>query len=147
MTLQVDGISAGYGATQVLFDVSLSVGPGQVLAVLGRNGMGKTTTVCAIMGLLPCWIGAIGFAGRPLTGLPPYGVARRGLGLVPKGGKSFPLCPLRRTWSPPPPAAPGRHAGHWSASGRCSPACANGGATWAAPYPAASSRCWRSAAR
>ncbi len=90
MTLQVDGISAGYGATQVLFDVSLSVGPGQVLAVLGRNGMGKTTTVCAIMGLLPCWIGAIGFAGRPLTGLPPYGVARRGLGLVPEGRQIFP---------------------------------------------------------
>lgn len=88
--LHLDAISAGYGATQVLFGVSLSVGRGEVLAVLGRNGMGKTTTVSAIMGLLPCWAGTMAFAGRPTTGLPPYQVAQRGLGLVPEGRQVFP---------------------------------------------------------
>ena len=88
--LRLDAVSAGYGATQVLFDVSLSVGRGEVLAVLGRNGMGKTTTVSAIMGLLPCWGGAVVFGGQPITGLPPYRVAQRGLGLVPEGRQIFP---------------------------------------------------------
>ncbi len=90
MTLRVDAVSGGYGATQVLFDVSLSVGPGEVLAVLGRNGMGKTTTVSTIMGLLPPWGGALVFAGQPIGGLPPYRVAQRGLGLVPEGRQVFP---------------------------------------------------------
>ncbi len=87
--LPLDAVSAGYGATQVLFDVSLSVGRGEVLAVLGRNGMGKTTTVSAIMGLLPCWGGAVAFGGQPITGLLPYQVAQRGLGLVPEGRQIF----------------------------------------------------------
>ena len=88
--LDVDAISTGYGGTQVLFDVSLRVGPGQVVALLGRNGMGKTTTVSAIMGLLPPWGGAISFTGQPLAGLPPYRVAQRGLGLAPEGRQIFP---------------------------------------------------------
>jgi branched-chain amino acid transport system ATP-binding protein len=74
----------------VLFDVSLAVGAGEVLALLGRNGMGKTTTVSAIMGLLPCWGGAVSFDGRPITGLPPYRIAQRGLGLAPEGRQIFP---------------------------------------------------------
>ena len=88
--LRVDASSAGYGGTQVLFDVSLSVGPGEVVALLGRNGMGKTTTVATVMGLLPCWGGAMAFGGKSITGLPPFSVAQRGLGLVPEGRQIFP---------------------------------------------------------
>ena len=88
--LQVHALRGGYGATEILFDVSLSVGPGQVLAVLGRNGMGKTTTVATIMGLLPAWGGTVSFAGETLTGLPSYRIAQRGLGLVPEGRQIFP---------------------------------------------------------
>ena len=88
--LRVDALLSGYGGSQVLFDVSLSVGPGQVLAMLGRNGMGKTTTVQAVMGLLPVWGGTVSFAGRVLTGLPAFRIAQRGLGLVPEGRQIFP---------------------------------------------------------
>ena len=88
--LEVRNIATGYGGSQVLFDVSLSVGAGEVLALLGRNGMGKTTTVSAIMGLLPCWGGTAAFEGQMITGLPPYRVAQRGLGLVPEGRQIFP---------------------------------------------------------
>jgi branched-chain amino acid transport system ATP-binding protein len=88
--LTVDHLSSGYGESQALFDVSLRVGAGQVLAILGRNGMGKTTTVSAILGLLPAWGGTISFDGQPITGLPPFRVAQRGIGLVPEGRQIFP---------------------------------------------------------
>ncbi len=88
--LRVEHIVAGYGSSQVLSDVSLAVGRGEVLALLGRNGMGKTTTVAAIMGLVPCWGGKMSFEGQAITGLPPYRVAQRGLGLVPEGRQIFP---------------------------------------------------------
>ena len=90
MSLRVEAVTGGYGTTQVLFGVSLAVGPGEVLAVLGRNGMGKTTTVSTIMGLLPAWGGTVAFGGRPIGGLPPYRVAQCGLGLVPEGRQIFP---------------------------------------------------------
>ncbi len=90
MLLLVEGLAAGYGATPALFDVSLSVAEGEVLALLGRNGMGKTTAVRAIMGLLPGWRGRMSFAGRSLAGLEPHRVARLGLGLVPEGRQIFP---------------------------------------------------------
>ena len=90
MTLQVERLAAGYGGSQVLFDVSLAVGAGEVLALLGRNGMGKTTTVGAIMGLVPPWGGAVAYGGQPITGLAPYRIAQRGLGLVPEGRLIFP---------------------------------------------------------
>ena len=88
--LEVEGLAAGYGTSQALFDVSLTVGPGEVLAVLGRNGMGKTTAVRAIMGLVPPWGGRLAYRGRPLAGLPPHRVAQLGLGLVPEGRHIFP---------------------------------------------------------
>ncbi len=88
--LEVEGLKAGYGAAQVLFDVSFAVGEGEVVTLLGRNGMGKTTTISTIMGLLPATSGRVVFGGRRLDGLPSYRVAQAGLGLVPEGRQIFP---------------------------------------------------------
>jgi branched-chain amino acid transport system ATP-binding protein len=88
--LEVRGLAASYGPAQVLFDISFSVGAGQVVTLLGRNGMGKTTTINTIMGLLPAKAGAIAFDGVSLVGAPPYRIAQAGLGLVPEGRQIFP---------------------------------------------------------
>jgi len=88
--LSVRGLKAAYGAAQVLFDVTFEVGAGEVVTLLGRNGMGKTTTVRAVMGLLRPRGGEVAFAGVPIAGAPPYRVAQAGLGLVPEGRQIFP---------------------------------------------------------
>jgi branched-chain amino acid transport system ATP-binding protein len=88
--LQVNGLASGYGDAQVLFGLDLAVGAGEVVALMGRNGMGKTTTVRAVMGLLPVWKGSVRFEGRDLAGLPPFRIAQAGLGLVPEGRQVFP---------------------------------------------------------
>jgi branched-chain amino acid transport system ATP-binding protein len=88
--LTVSRLQTAYGAAQVLFDVSFAVGAGEVVTLLGRNGMGKTTTVKSIMGLVRPRGGEVVFEGRPLTGLPPYRIAQCGIGLVPEGRQVFP---------------------------------------------------------
>ena len=88
--LQVSNLQASYGAAQVLFDVTFEVGAGEVVTLLGRNGMGKTTTVKTVMGLLPPRGGAIRFDGKAVAGLAPYRVAQAGIGLVPEGRQIFP---------------------------------------------------------
>jgi branched-chain amino acid transport system ATP-binding protein len=88
--LSVSNLQAAYGAAQVLFDISLHIGAGEVVTLLGRNGMGKTTTVNAIMGLVPPTGGSVSFDNKPLTGLPPYRIAQCGIGLVPEGRQIFP---------------------------------------------------------
>ena len=88
--LKVETLKAAYGAAQVLFDVSFTVGEGEMVTLLGRNGMGKTTTISTIMGLMPAAGGRVTFEGAPLAGLPPYRVAQAGLGLVPEGRQIFP---------------------------------------------------------
>nr|WP_205789744.1 ABC transporter ATP-binding protein [Microvirga makkahensis] len=88
--MSVRHLQASYGAAQVLFDVSLDVGAGEVVTLLGRNGMGKTTTIKSIMGLLRPRGGDIRFDGAIVTGLPPYRVAQTGIGLVPEGRQIFP---------------------------------------------------------
>jgi len=88
--LAVEKLAAGYGPAQVLFDVSFAVGAGEVVTLLGRNGMGKTTTIRTLMGLLPARGGTARFEGEPLLGRPPYRIAQRGLGLVPEGRQVFP---------------------------------------------------------
>ncbi len=88
--LVVEDIIAGYGAARVLHGVGLSVGAGEVVTLLGRNGMGKTTTVRAIMGLLTPTGGRIAFDGVDVTGHPPHRIASRGIGLVPEGRQVFP---------------------------------------------------------
>jgi branched-chain amino acid transport system ATP-binding protein len=90
LMLQVETLKAAYGAAQVLFDVSFTIGEGEMVTLLGRNGMGKTTTISTIMGLLPPAGGRISFDGADLGGLPPYRIAQRGLGLVPEGRQIFP---------------------------------------------------------
>ena len=88
--LSVQNVNAGYGVSQVLFDVSIDVNAGEVVTLLGRNGMGKTTTVRSIMGVLPPRAGTVHLEGERLHGLPSYRVAQRGLGLVPEGRQVFP---------------------------------------------------------
>jgi branched-chain amino acid transport system ATP-binding protein len=88
--LTLEHLAAGYGPAQVLFDVSLAVGEGEVVTLIGRNGMGKTTTIRVLMGLLPARGGTAHFDGRALIGLPPYRIAQAGLGLVPEGRHIFP---------------------------------------------------------
>ena len=93
--LAVESIETSYGVSQVLFGVSFAVASGQVATLLGRNGMGKTTTIRSIMGILPPKVGSISFEGRPIHGLPPYRVAQAGLGLVPEGRQVFPNLTVR----------------------------------------------------
>ena len=88
--LAVDGLSAGYGQTQVLFDVSLALGEGQVVGLLGRNGMGKTTLIRSLFNLTRRVGGSVRLAGDEIGNLPPHEVARRGLALVPEGRQIFP---------------------------------------------------------
>ena len=88
--LEVRDLQTAYGRSQVLFGVSLDIGPGEVVTLLGRNGMGKTTTVKSIMGIVAPRSGEIRFEGKRLHGLPPYRVAQAGLGLVPEGRQVFP---------------------------------------------------------
>jgi branched-chain amino acid transport system ATP-binding protein len=88
--LTIEHLQAGYGPAQVLFDVSFAVGAGEVVTLIGRNGMGKTTTILAVMGLLSPTGGTVTFEGGALTGLPPYRIAQAGLGLVPEGRQVFP---------------------------------------------------------
>jgi len=87
--LEVRGVHAGYGGSAVLHGVDLQVGPGEVVALLGRNGMGKTTLVRTICGLHPAKGGEVVFRGEPVDATAPHRVARRGLGLVPEGRQIF----------------------------------------------------------
>ena len=88
--LELRELQAGYGGAQVLYGVDLDVKAGEVLSLIGRNGMGKTTTIRALFGLLPLKAGRIVFEGRDLAGAPPYAIAQLGLGLVPEGRQIFP---------------------------------------------------------
>ncbi|RPH83672.1 MAG: ABC transporter ATP-binding protein, partial [Candidatus Rokuibacteriota bacterium] len=93
--LRLEGLEAAYGVSQVLFGITLGVDAGQMVTLLGRNGMGKTTTVRAVMGIVPLRAGRVHFEGRPLHGLPPHRVAQAGLGLVPEGRQVFPNLTVR----------------------------------------------------
>src|SRR5438132_4274419 len=93
--LEVNGLEAGYGDGRVLFGVDLAVDGGEVVTLLGRNGMGKTTTLSTIIGIVRAEGGAIRFEGAPIHDLPPYRIARLGLGLVPEGRQIFPNLSVR----------------------------------------------------
>jgi branched-chain amino acid transport system ATP-binding protein len=93
--LSVRNLQSAYGRSQVLFDVELDIADGEVVTLLGRNGMGKTTTVRSLMGLLVPRGGEISFDGRPLNGRTPEAIARCGIGLVPEGRLVFPTLSVR----------------------------------------------------
>jgi branched-chain amino acid transport system ATP-binding protein len=93
--LELKGVETCYGLSQVLFGVSLSIAPGEMVTLMGRNGMGKTTTVRAILGLTRARAGTIRFAGSEIRGLPSYKIAKLGIGLVPEGRQIFPNLSVR----------------------------------------------------
>ena len=93
--LAVDRLETCYGLSQVLFGVSFAIAPGEMVTLMGRNGMGKTTTVRSIMGLTPARAGRVHFSGAEIRGLPSYKVAQLGLGLVPEGRQIFPNLTVR----------------------------------------------------
>jgi branched-chain amino acid transport system ATP-binding protein len=93
--LEVSGLETSYGQSQVLFGVDFAIRAGEVVTLLGRNGMGKTTTIASIMGIVRPRRGEIRFEGKPIHGLPSYRVAQAGLGLVPEGRQIFPTLTVR----------------------------------------------------
>src|SRR5881398_3382824 len=93
--LEIDDIETCYGLSQVLFGLSLTVRSGEMVALMGRNGMGKTTTIRSIMGLTPARAGAIRFAGEDVRKLASYRIAQLGIGLVPEGRQIFPNLTVR----------------------------------------------------
>ena len=93
--LEVEGLEAGYGDGRVLFGVDLQVMAGEVVTLLGRNGMGKTTTLSAVMGIVRAQGGTVRLDGAAIEHLPPYRIARLGLGLVPEGRQIFPNLTVR----------------------------------------------------
>ena len=104
--LEVSGLEAGYGDGRVLFGVDFAVASGELVTLLGRNGMGKTTTLSAVMGIVRAEGGTIRLDGAPIQHLPPYRIARLGLGLVPEGRQIFPNLTVRENLIAT--AAPGR---------------------------------------
>jgi branched-chain amino acid transport system ATP-binding protein len=93
--LEVEGIETCYGLSQVLFGLSLAIAPGEMVTLMGRNGMGKTTTVRSIMGLTRARAGSIRFDGREIRNFPAYRIAKLGIGLVPEGRQIFPNLSVR----------------------------------------------------
>ncbi len=112
--LKISGLTSHYGSSQALFGVDLALGAGQVATLLGRNGMGKTTTINAIMGIVPPSGGSISFDGVEISGLPSFRIARLGIGLVPEGRQIFPNLSMRENLI----ATASNHLGHpdpWTA--------------------------------
>ena len=95
MLLEVDQLETSYGASQVLFGLSLHIKPGEAVTLLGRNGMGKTTTVRSILGLTRCSKGSIAFRGERIERMAPDRIARMGIALVPEGRQIFPNLSVR----------------------------------------------------
>jgi branched-chain amino acid transport system ATP-binding protein len=107
--LEVRGLEAGYGGAQVLFGIDLAVDAGEAVTLLGRNGMGKTTTVKSLAGILRPTAGSIRFHGRELAGAPAHRIGRAGLGLVPEGRQVFPTLTVEENLS-----ATARAGGAWT---------------------------------
>jgi branched-chain amino acid transport system ATP-binding protein len=109
--LEIEGIETCYGLSQVLFGVSLSIAPGEMVTLMGRNGMGKTTTVRSVMGLTQARAGRVLFRGKDIRGLPAYRIAQLGIGLVPEGRQIFPNLSVRENLIA---TAVERTGGEWS---------------------------------
>ena len=109
--LVLNDVSTHYGTSRILFGVSLELHAGEIVCLLGRNGAGKTTTIKTIMGLAPASAGSITFDGNPLIGLPPYAIARMGIGYVPDERLIFPDLTVRENLelAARKPSTPGAH--------------------------------------
>ncbi len=105
--LSLEHVTASYGASQALFDVSLQVGAGEVVALMGRNGMGKTTTIKTILHMVSATAGKVTFDGHDLRNLPSHKIARLGIGLVPEGRRCFPNLSVEEN------LIAAARAGHW----------------------------------
>ena len=93
--LQVSGLESFYGASQALFGVDFSIGQNEVVALMGRNGMGKTTAISSVLGLIRPRGGKVRFIGKDIAGMQSYRIARLGIGLVPEGRRCFPNLTVR----------------------------------------------------
>jgi branched-chain amino acid transport system ATP-binding protein len=105
--LEAEAIEAGYGDAQVLFDVSFAIAAGEAVSLLGRNGMGKTTAIKVLFGLLRPRAGAVRIDGCEVTALPPFRIAQKGLGLVPEGRQIFPTLTVEENLLATAAARPG----------------------------------------
>jgi branched-chain amino acid transport system ATP-binding protein len=116
--LEVEGLNAWYGAARVLFDLALQVGRGEVVALMGRNGAGKSTTMKALMALLPRRDGTVRFRGEDISRLRPFEIARRGIGFVPEDRRIFSALTVAENLDvgrqPPRHFADGRPAPVWT---------------------------------
>jgi branched-chain amino acid transport system ATP-binding protein len=116
--LEVEGLDAWYGAARILFDLTLHVGRGEVVALMGRNGAGKSTTLKAIMALLPRRGGTVRFCGEDISRLRPFEIARRGIGFVPEDRRIFSALTVAENLDvgrqPPRGFADGRPAPVWT---------------------------------
>lgn len=93
--LCIEAADSGYGITQVLFGIDLAINHAEIVSLNGRNGMGRSTLIRMLTGLLPLWRGSVRFAGRSIAGLPAHSIARLGIGLVPEGRHVFPSLTVR----------------------------------------------------
>jgi branched-chain amino acid transport system ATP-binding protein len=114
--LELSHVETYYGDSHILFDLSLDVSAGEIVCLLGRNGAGKTTTVRSIMGLTPPRSGGIALDGQEIAGLPPFRIARLGLGFVPEDRRVFPNLTVHENLEVARPTWKGPHASAWSAA-------------------------------
>lgn len=130
--LEVSALQTAYGTSQVLFGVSFALNAGEAGTLLGRNGMGKTTTVRSVLGLTASLAGTVRFRGESITGLAPDRVARKGLALVPEGRQIFPILSVKEKscWRLRPNAMRLKRLGRWMVSMRCFRAWPNAAVTW-----------------
>jgi branched-chain amino acid transport system ATP-binding protein len=136
--LKLEGVESSYGASQVLFGMSLEIREGEVVTLLGRNGMGKTTTVRTIMGIVRAQTGQISYSGQAIHEQQSFRIAKLGLGLVPEGRQIFPNLTVHENLV----ATAANRTGTI-----CSRRWPNAKAIWAISYRAASSKCWPLAGR
>src|SRR6516165_6141973 len=124
--LELDDVHAAYGLSRVLFGISIEVNEGECVCLLGRNGVGKTTTMRSVMGLTPPSAGHVRFKSRDITGWPPHLVARAGIGFVPEDRRILLSCRCGRTSMSPGEPLRGPDAGRSRrslTSSRCSASC------------------------
>lgn len=143
--LQIDDIHTYYGDSYILQGLSLTVSAGETVAVLGRNGVGKTTLIRSIVGFTPATRGRISYAGDTISGLAPDKVMQRGLALVPQGRRIFRSLTVEETLTiamRERPAGSTRPAWPVERAYDVFPACASDARSAPKPCPVASSRCW-----